>query len=254
MTAKRKILAHVSRNSSQALRILAIDIGGSHLKAALIDAHGRMLTEKITVKTPDPCPPNAMVDALVDLVKPLSSHNRIAIGFPGVVREGHVLTAPHWDTKEWADFDLATNLSRRVGGAPARLINDAEMQGMAVIKGKGLELVVTLGTGAGTALFRAGEIMPHLELAHHPIYKKKTYNDYIGDAALKKAGKKHWNKRIARMIDILYRLLHYDRLFIGGGNATKISICLPENATVVSNDAGIEGGAMLWRDNMWRPP
>ena len=96
--------------------------------------------------------------------------------------------------------------------------------------------------------------MPHLELAHHPIYKKKTYNDYIGDAALKKAGKKHWNKRIARMIDILYRLLHYDRLFIGGGNATKISICLPENATVVSNDAGIEGGAMLWRDNMWRPP
>ena len=86
MTAKRKILARVPRNSSQAFRILAIDIGGSHLKAALIDAHGRMLTEKITVTTPDPCPPNVMVDALVDLVKPLSSHNRIAIGFPGVVR------------------------------------------------------------------------------------------------------------------------------------------------------------------------
>jgi polyphosphate glucokinase len=254
MTAKRNILARVPRNSSHAFRILAIDIGGSHLKAALIDAYGRMLTEKMTVTTPDPCPPKVMVDALVDLVKPLPSHNRIAIGFPGVVRGGHVLTAPHWSTKEWANFELAMNLSRRLGGAPSRLINDAEMQGLAVIKGKGLELVVTLGTGAGTAVFRDGEIMPHLELAHHPIYKKKTYNDYIGDAALKKVGKKHWNKRIAHMIGILYRLLHYDRLFIGGGNATNISICLSENTTVVSNDAGIEGGAMLWRDNMRNPP
>ena len=165
-----------------------------------------------------------------------------------------MLTAPHWGTKEWANFELATKLSQRMGGAAARLINDAEMQGLAVIKGKGLELVVTLGTGAGTALFRDGEIMPHLELAHHPIYKKKTYNDYIGDRALKKAGKKHWNKRIACMIGILYRLLHFDRLFLGGGNATKISMCLPENTRVVSNDAGIEGGAMLWRDNMRMPP
>ena len=99
---------------------------------------------------------------------------------------------------------------------------------------------------------RAGEIMPHLELAQHPIYKNKTYNDYIGDAALKKAGKKHWNKRVAHMIGILCTLLQYDHLFIGGGNATKISIRLPKNATLVSTDAGIEGGAMLWRDTMRR--
>ena len=132
-----------------------------------------------------------------------------------------MLTAPHWGTKEWANFELATKLSRRMGGAASRLINDAEMQGLAVIKGKGLELVVTLGTGAGTALFRDGEMMPHLELAHHPIYKKKTYNDYIGDRALKKAGKKHWNKRIACMIGILYRLLHFDRLFSAAGTPRK---------------------------------
>lgn len=247
MTAKRKTRARVLRNPSKTSPILAIDIGGTHLKAALIDAHGRMLAEKVNMKTPDPCPPNVMVDALVDLVKPLPPHNRIAIGFPGVVRGGRVLTAPHWGADEWADYELARNLSRRLGGAPARLINDAEMQGLAVIKGRGLELVLTLGTGAGTALFRDGEIMPHLELAQHPISKDKTYNDYIGDAALKKTGKKHWNKRVAHVLEILYTLLHYDHLFIGGGNATKISIRLPENASLVSNDAGIEGGAMLWR-------
>jgi polyphosphate glucokinase len=158
------------------------------------------------------------------------------------------VTAPHWGTKKWAGFELASALSRRLGNAPARLINDAEMQGLAVIKRQGLELVLTLGTGAGTGLFREGQLMPHMELAHHPIHHDMTYNDYIGNAALKKTGKKHWNRRVLRTIDILFSLLHYDRLYIGGGNASRISARLPANVKLVSNDAGLEGGAMLWRD------
>ena len=227
--------------------MLGIDIGGSFLKAAVVDAQGRMLTEKLKLKTPDPCPPKVMVRALLNLVKPLSSYNHIAIGFPGVVRDGRVVTAPHWGTKVWANFKLANTLSRRLGGAPTRLINDAEMQGLAVIRGKGLELVLTLGTGAGTALFRDGEIMPHLELAQHPIHKGDSYNDYVGEAALKRIGRKRWNKRVARTIEILHALINYDHLFIGGGNAARITIRLPDNASVVSNDAGIEGGAALWK-------
>jgi polyphosphate glucokinase len=242
-----------ARRSAKALRVVGIDIGGSHLKAAVLDAHGRMLTEKLKVKTPDPCPPMVMVRALVQLVKPLPPYNHIAIGFPGVVRDGRVVTAPHWGTKAWANFALARILSRRLGDAPARLINDAEMQGLAVLRGEGLELLLTLGTGAGAALFRDGEIMPHLELAHHAIHKGSSYNEYIGDAALKKIGKKQWSKRVARTIDILHSLLDYDHLFIGGGNATKITIRLPDNATVVSNDAGIEGGAALWRAGLPAP-
>ncbi|HTH79360.1 MAG TPA: ROK family protein [Ramlibacter sp.] len=231
------------------LRILAIDIGGSHLKASVVDAQGRMLAQKVEVNTPHPCPPHVMVDALVTLVQPLPTHDRISIGFPGVVRDGRVITAPHWVTKEWADFELPKELSRRLHGASARMINDAEMQGLAVIKGKGLELVLTLGTGAGTGLFRDGDVMPHLELAHHPIRGDKTYDDYVGDAALKKAGVKRWNRRVGRTIGILYALLHFDHLFIGGGNAVNVSIQLPDNVTLVSNDAGVEGGAMLWRRN-----
>ncbi len=246
MTEAQRTGTALSRGKQDPFRILAIDIGGSHLKAALIDADGRMLSEKRSVQTPHPCPPDVMVEALVALVRGLAPHARIAIGFPGVVRGGRVLTAPHWDAREWAGFELAASLSRRMQGAPARLINDAEMQGLAVIRGKGLELMLTLGTGAGTGLFRDGETTPHLELAHHPVHKRKTYDDYIGDAALEKVGKRHWNRRLARVIGILYALLRYDRLFIGGGNSANVSLQLPDRVTLVSNDAGIEGGAMLW--------
>jgi polyphosphate glucokinase len=235
------------------LRVLGIDIGGSFLKAAVLDASGRMLTEKLKLRTPDPCPPKVMVRALMELIKPLPPCNHIAIGFPGVVRDGRVITAPHWVTKAWANFELAHTLSHRLGGLPTRLINDAEMQGLAVIRGKGLELVLTLGTGAGTGVFRDGDIMPHLELAQHPLHKGDTYNDYVGNAALDRIGKKRWNKRVARTIGILHSLLNYDHLFIGGGNASRITLRLPDNVSLVSNDAGIEGGAALWRRGFRAP-
>lgn len=241
------------RRSGPALRVLGIDIGGSFLKAAVLDASGRMLTEKLKLRTPDPCPPKVMVRALMELIKPLPPCNHIAIGFPGVVRDGRVITAPHWVTKAWANFELAHTLSHRLGGLPTRLINDAEMQGLAVIRGKGLELVLTLGTGAGTGVFRDGDIMPHLELAQHPLHKGDTYNDYVGNAALDRIGKKRWNKRVARTIGILHSLLNYDHLFIGGGNASRITLRLPDNVSLVSNDAGIEGGAALWRRGFRAP-
>jgi polyphosphate glucokinase len=250
---KAKSPARVARGPAKALRVLGIDIGGSFLKAAVLDAQGRMLTERLKLATPERCPPKVMVRALLKLVRPMASYNHISIGFPGVVRDGRVITAPHWGTKVWAHFELAKTLSQRLGGAPARLINDAEMQGLAVIRGKGLELVLTLGTGAGTALFRDGQIMPHLELAQHPIHKGDTYNDYVGNAALKRHGRKRWNKRVAHTVEILFSLLNYDHLFIGGGNAARLTIRLPDNASVVSNDAGIEGGAMLWWPGSSRP-
>ena len=121
------------------------------------------------------------------------------------------------------------------------------MQGFAAIEGHGIEFVLTLGTGAGTALFRDGELMPHLELAHHPVSKKGVaYDEYIGDAAREKAGNKRWNRRVEKMIGILDSLVNYDKLWIGGGNAARLTFELPANVATVSNDAGIEGGARLW--------
>jgi polyphosphate glucokinase len=233
--------------SGDTVRVLSIDIGGTGLKASVVDRNGIFLAPRRRIDTPYPCTPAVLMDAMAELLAPLPKHDRIAIGFPGVVQHNKVVTAPHFQTEEWLGFPLANAASERFGG-PARMVNDAEMQGLAVIQGRGLEFVLTLGTGAGTGLFRDGELMPHLELAQHPLYgKKKTYNDYIGDTALKKAGKKHWNRRVARTIDILEGLLHYDHLFIGGGNARKLALESSPRITIVSNDAGIEGGAALWR-------
>ncbi|MGI4813725.1 MAG: ROK family protein [Janthinobacterium lividum] len=246
---KRAVAVKRGTRTTSRPGILAIDIGGTGLKAAVLDDAGKMLTEKVRTPTPYPCPPEVMIETLVKLVATLTHpYDRISIGFPGVVRGNDVLTAPHFGTPEWAGFQLASTLAERLGGMPARLINDAEMQGLAAIEGKGLEFVLTLGTGAGTALFRQGELMPHLELAHHPAHKGKTYNEYIGDAALKKIGPKRWNRRVRKMLEVLDSLLHYDRLIIGGGNGAVLSGDLPPHVSVVSNDAGIEGGAALWRD------
>jgi len=228
------------------MRILSIDIGGTHLKAAVVNSRGQLVADKVAVKTPSPCPPRALLAALTKLVQPLPPHDRIAVGFPGVVRGDHVLTAPNLGNKPWRNYPLASELTKHLGGR-ALLLNDAEMQGLAVIKGKGLELVLTLGTGAGTGLFRDGEIMPHMELAHHPIHNGKTYDEYIGDAALKKIGRKHWNKRVKKIIPILHTLLNYDHLFIGGGNSQNIDFRLPRGVSRVSNIAGLEGAAALWR-------
>ena len=151
-------------------------MGGTGLKAAIIDADGKMKTERLRVATPHPCTPDQLVDALGKLVTPLVEKEpatQMSIGFPGVVRNNRMLTAPHFGKEDWHDIPLADLLAQRLGGVPVRMINDAEMQGFAAIEGHGIEFVLTLGTGAGTALFRDGELMPHLELAHHPVARRR---------------------------------------------------------------------------------
>lgn len=242
---------------------LAIDIGGTGLKASVLDAEGRMLVDRVRVATTYPMSPERMVSTLCDLVKPLPPFDRVSAGFPGVVRNGRVLTAPHYVTADgpgtevvpelltaWTGFDLAGALSEKTG-KPVRVVNDADLQGIAVIEGKGLELVITLGTGVGTAVFQDGRLLPHMEFAHHPFEKDETYNERLGEAARQKIGTKKWNKRVERAVTTLWNLFLYDHLFVGGGNAKRITFTLPDNASIVDNAAGILGGIKLWeRDHL----
>jgi polyphosphate glucokinase len=232
--------------ASTSTDILAIDIGGTGLKAAIIDVNGKMKGDRVRVPTPHPCPPDLLVNTLAELVAPLPAYSRVSVGFPGVVRHGKILTAPHLSPEGWDAFPLAQTLSAKLG-KPVRVINDAEVQGLGLIKGRGIELALTLGTGAGTAVFRDGELMPHMELAHHPIAKNKTYDDYIGEAARAKIGNKRWNKRVKYATELLFILFHFDRLYLGGGNTKHLKVTFPQNITVGSNDAGLDGGAALWR-------
>src|SRR5207237_7842464 len=125
---------------------------------------------------------------------------RFSVGFPGVVREGRVLTAPNLDNKGWKGFDLAGALGKALG-KPTRLANDADVQGLAVIAGKGVEVVITLGTGFGTGLYLDGRLGPHLELAHHPFRHGQTYEEQLGNAARKEVGNTRWKRRIVKAIE-----------------------------------------------------
>jgi polyphosphate glucokinase len=229
-------------------RTLAIDIGGSGIKAALLNDDGSMIGERQRVPTPPkPVAPEALVSAIDKAASPLGDFERVSVGFPGYVREGRVLTAPNLGSEVLAGFDLQSALARH-WGKPVRVLNDADVQGFGAIEGHGVEMVLTLGTGAGTAIFRNGEIMPHLELAHHPVSGGKTYDEYIGNAARQKKGRKAWSKRVAKVIEILRVVVRFDHLYLGGGNAKKLDFPLPPDVTIVSNTDGLTGGIRLWRE------
>jgi polyphosphate glucokinase len=237
---------------------LAIDIGGTGLKASVLDASGVMVADRVRVATTYPCPPGKLLDDLVALIAPLPAADRISAGFPGMVREGLVLTAPHFVLENgpgssvdksllaaWSNFDLAVALATRLGH-PTKVANDADLQGAAVVAGHGLELVLTLGTGFGTALFFNGHLLPHLELAHHPFRKGDTYNEQIGDQARKAVGDERWAKRVKLAVSVLRALTFFDRCYIGGGNARRVEHLAGEDIEIVDNTAGILGGIKLW--------
>lgn len=239
-----KLTALVSPSVSNALT-LCIDIGGSHVKAAVVDVSGRILGEGVRVDTPTGKGPAAMVAVIADLVAPLSMAGQVSVGFPGAVRGGMVLTAPNIGGDEWHRVPLAELLAERLG-RPVRLANDATVQGLGAISGVGLECAITLGTGMGFAVFDEGRPSVHLELSQHVAHKGKTYDQYVGEAALQKRGPKRWNRRVATAILQLRTLVHFDVLYIGGGNARRISFGLPPDVHIVSNTTGIVGGVRLW--------
>jgi polyphosphate glucokinase len=176
-----------------------------------------------------------------------------------MVRAGRVLSAPHFISptgpggkpspeleEVWADFQLQEALASALG-KPCRVANDADVQGAELVKGEGLEFVITLGTGVGTAMFWLGKLAPHIELAHHPLGKGgRSYNEILGEAARQKVGNKKWNARVASMLAIVKALVFYDHCYIGGGNSTKVKIDLPPDVSLASNRAGILGGIRLW--------
>lgn len=237
---------------------LAVDVGGTGIKASVLDADDRMVADRVRVATTYPLEPDRFVDVVSSLVAPLPAYDRVSIGFPGVVRRGRVVTAPHFVTEDgpgspvvpallaaWQGFDLAGAVTARLGRA-TRVANDADLQGMAVVSGAGLEMVVTFGTGVGTALFLDGLLAPHLELAHHPFRKGDTYNEQLGDAALRRVGVEKWRRRVHLALANFVQLVNFDRCYVGGGNARHLKGHLEAPFEVVDNVAGILGGIRLW--------
>jgi polyphosphate glucokinase len=219
---------------------LAIDIGGSQIKASVLDHAGRLLVDRVRVPTPKPATPAAVLDAIAALAAQLPRFDRISVGFPGVVKGGAVRTAANLGTKDWLDFNLINALEDRFA-VPVRVLNDAAVQGLGVVEGHGLECVITLGTGVGCALFRNRRLLLHLELG---------YDAHIGQAALQAIGQQAWNERVAQSMRTVMRLTACDVLYVGGGNARMITSELPAHVRIVSNRAGVTGGVRLWEPEL----
>ena len=242
------------------VRTLAIDVGGSGFKAAVLAADGTMLTERAKVETPYPCPPPTFLTAIGQLVGLLEvPYHRVSMGFPGLVRHGRVHHIPSLSRLEyggpadpglaaaWSGFDLGGALAAQFA-VPVKVANDADVQGCAVARGDGFELVVTLGTGVGTALFSQGVLLPHLEMGHAQFRKGETFEEQLGNTARKEVGNERWSTRLLKALDAYDRFLFYDHVYVGGGNSKHLDpVTLPAKATVVPNTAGILGGVRLWQ-------
>jgi polyphosphate glucokinase len=224
---------------------LCIDIGGTGLKLMVLRPDGRPLTERLRVETPRPATPRAVLGALASLLERVEApYGRVSVGFPGVVVDSVVKTAPNL-ASDFEGFRLGEAI-KKLTGKPTRVLNDAGVQGHGVITGRGTELCVTLGTGLGFALYVDGTYVPNVEMAHHPLKDGQTYEEYVGAKALEKVGRKKWNKRVHRVLRQLLPIFNPRVLYIGGGNAKKLSIELPENVKRVDNTAGLLGGVKLW--------
>jgi polyphosphate glucokinase len=226
---------------------LAIDVGGSGLKIQALDPAGQPISDRLRVPTPEPATTTAVMSALDELKVSVPLFDRVSIGFPGVIKQGKTLTAANLDPG-WIGFPLAKTLEKR-WGKPVRMANDCAVGGYGAIQGQGVELVITLGTGMGSALFTEGVLCPGLELGHHP-WRKKTYEGYLGRRGLEKYGVKRWNKLLKLAIAQTAATFNWDTLYIGGGNAKKVTLKLGPNIKIISNEEGLLGAMALWRDRL----
>jgi len=164
--AKRRNVKQSDENGSSR-RTLVVDVGGSGIKATLLNDLGKAVSERLRRDSPASGMPGAVMDVIIALANEFATFDRIAIGFPGVVINGIVKQAPNL-AKEWQGFNIVEMLQARLN-KPVRVANDADVQGFGAIAGNGVELVVTLGTGVGTSLFMDGRLVPNLEIGNDKL-------------------------------------------------------------------------------------
>ena len=250
--------AHTDTTWPADVLTLSIDIGGSGIKASVVNARAEMVSDRVRVDTPYPCPPDLLVSTIHDLVQGMLTVNRVSVGFPGLVRHGHVFDVPSLSRLEyggdrdpemesaWFGFDLAHALAQ-VFRLPTKVVNDADMQGCAVVSGSGMEFVITLGTGVGTALFSDGTLLPHLELSHGPFKGGLSYDAALGNFRRREIGNEAWAKQVRKAITAFDRVIFFDRLYVGGGNAKHLSTTdIGAKGEIVPNTSGILGGVRVW--------
>jgi polyphosphate glucokinase len=241
---------------------LVVDCGGGGIKAGVLDSAGTMHAPPVRFPTPYPLPPERFLDTLAEVAATLPVAARVTVGLPGMIRHGVVVATPHYVTRAgprtrvdpalvaaWGGFDAAAAVSARLG-LPALVMNDAEVHAAGAVTGTGLELVLTLGTGLGSALFDGGQLAPHIEWSHATVRRGTTYDGWIGEPVRRRIGDAFWSRRVLTMVDELRPAFRWDRLYLGGGNSRRIRPAqleqMGEDVVVVPNTAALVGGVRLW--------
>lgn len=248
---------------------LSIDCGGGGIKASALDAAGTMIAPVERTPTPYPLPPELLIEIIAGLAAKLPVADRVTVGMPGMIRHGVVISTPHYVTRsgprtkpvsklvhQWSGFDMRRRLAGELD-KPVIVLNDAEVHGAGVIIGSGLELILTLGTGLGNALFDGGRLAPHQEISRAPIRWGLTYDEYLGEHERIRLGDAHWSRRVRAVIDHLRPVYLWDRLYIGGGNSRRMHPTtvakMSDDVVIVPNSAGIVGGVRAWDLPRWEP-
>ena len=220
------------------MNVLAIDIGGTHVKILATGQKERRRFESGMEMTPA-----KMVVGVKQLTKDWK-YDVVSIGYPGPVLHNRPVGEPHNLAKGWVGFDF-----ERAFKCPVKMVNDAAMQALGSYK-KGTMLFLGLGTGLGTTLIVNGLVAP-MELAHLP-YKKATYEDYVGLRGFKKYGRKKWRKHVADVVERLKAALAPTDVVLGGGNVKELKT-LPKGCRIGDNANAFIGGFRLWEDKgEWR--
>jgi len=214
------------------MKILVIDVGGTHVKVRATGHQSRMKILSSPKMTP------AKMVAAVKKVVAGWQYDAVTIGYPGVVLHGLITCEPHHLGHGWVGFDF-----KKAFGRPVKIINDAAMQALGSYEGKRM-LFLGLGTGLGSAMIVDGVVEP-MELAHLPYKKGRTYEEYVGLAGLERLGKKKWRRRVADVVKQLSTALEADYVVLGGGNARLLKK-LPPGSRLGDNENAFRGGYRLW--------
>jgi len=224
---------------------LAVDIGGTSIKMLAVNDQGVPVTETLAEAMPSPATPESVFGLLRDMASTLPAYRRASVGFPGVVKNGVAYNAPNLDDGLWRDIHLDERLTQQLQ-RPVHVVNDVDLQGLGVVTGKGVELVLTLGTGMGSALFSDGVLVPNLELGHHPLREEQTYEDLVRDSELKRIGAVAWTARVLDAVEQIEPIFNYDMLHLGGGNVRHLRAELPKNVRTFLLAEAMRGALKLW--------
>lgn len=239
------------------MQVLGVDIGGSGIKGAIVDTlTGELITERFRIETPQPATPDAIANTVNELVKHFAWKGKIGCGFPAVIHDGIAKTAANVDST-WININVDELFTKKTG-LETYVVNDADAAGIAEMKfgigkdKKGVVLLLTIGTGIGSALFMNGKLIPNTEYGHL-YYKGDVAEKYCSDSIRKKLDLKwdEWAKRFSNFLKHIERTINPDLIIVGGGVSKKqekffhlINIETELRLALLENNAGIVGAAI----------